>query len=124
MQEKLRQSRCRLNIPCSPLPANFQHRVLMQKPLLLALFIAASFACAEDAPKPDRFIANARQLIYEGKRSGEGYFSPDGGKLIFQSERDDANPFYQIYTLDFASGDTARVSPGVGKTTCSFFQPG
>jgi hypothetical protein len=30
-----------------------------------------------------RFISNARQLIYEGKRSGEGYFSSDGKMLIF-----------------------------------------
>ncbi len=48
---------------------------------------------ADDAAQEARFIANARQLTYEGKRSGEGYFSPDGGKLIFQSERDEANPF-------------------------------
>ena len=69
-------------------------------------------------------MKNTRQLIYEGKRSGEGYFSPDGKRLIFQSEREAANPFYQIYTLDFESGDSRRVSPGMGKTTCAFFQPG
>jgi Tol biopolymer transport system component len=71
-----------------------------------------------------RFLTNARQLIFEGKRSGEGYFSPDGRALIFQSEREPGNPFYQIYTLDFESGETRRVSTGQGKTTCSFFRPG
>src|SRR3984893_19063574 len=55
---------------------------------------------------------------------GEGYFSPDGQKLIFQSEREPGNPFYQMYLLDLRSGDTTRVSPGTGKTTCGFFQPG
>ncbi|MGH7936525.1 MAG: M28 family peptidase, partial [Chthoniobacterales bacterium] len=78
----------------------------------------------DEATKEQRFLTNTRQLIFEGKRSGEGYFSPDGKKLIFQSEREEGNPFYQMYILDLESGDTHRVSPGYGKTTCGFFQPG
>jgi Tol biopolymer transport system component len=70
------------------------------------------------------FLSETRQLIFEGKRSGEGYFSPDGKALIFQGEREADNPFYQIYLLDLESGDTHRVSPGIGKTTCAFFRPG
>ncbi len=70
------------------------------------------------------FLSNTRQLIYEGNRSGEGYFSQDGNKLIFQSEREVENPFYQIYILDFEFGDIIRVSPGTGKTTCAYFQWG
>jgi Tol biopolymer transport system component len=69
-----------------------------------------------------RFLTKSRQLMYEGKRSGEGYFSPDGKRMIFQSEREEANPFYQIYSLDLESGDVTRISPGKGKTTCGFFQ--
>ncbi len=69
-------------------------------------------------------LSRVRQLTYDGKRSGEGYFSPNGKQLIFQSERDPENPFYQIFTLDLESGDSRRVSPGSGKTTCAFFQPG
>ena len=94
--------------------------------LLLAL--ALGFPClkAEAAENKEeaRFLSNTRQLIFEGKRSGEGYFSPDGKALILQSEREADNPFYQIYTLDLTSGDTHRVSPGIGKTTCAFFRPG
>src|SRR5206468_7112556 len=71
-----------------------------------------------------QFLSNVRQLTFEGRRSGEGYFSADGKSLIFQSEREPENPFYQIYILDLESGDIHRVSPGYGKTTCSFFQPG
>jgi Tol biopolymer transport system component len=71
-----------------------------------------------------QFLSHTRQLIFEGRRSGEGYFSPDGRALIFQSEREPGNPFYQIYTLDLDTGDTVRVSPGIGKTTCAFFRPG
>ena len=70
-----------------------------------------------------QFLSNIRQLTYEGRRSGEGYFSPDGKALIFQSEREAGNPFYQIYILDLESGENHRVSPGIGKTTCAFFRP-
>ncbi len=85
---------------------------------------APALGAPDDSAQEARFISHPRQLIFEGKRSGEGYFSPDGKKLIFQSEREEGNPFYQIYVLDLESGDTHRVSPGTGKTTCGFFQPG
>ncbi|RKU25925.1 peptidase M28 [Candidatus Poribacteria bacterium] len=71
-----------------------------------------------------QFLENIRQLTYDGKRTGEGYFSEDGNSLIFQSEREPENPFYQIYLLNLITGDTHRVSTGVGKTTCAFFRPG
>ena len=35
----------------------------------------------------DQFLSRVRQLTIEGRRSGEGYFSPDGKNIIFQSER-------------------------------------
>jgi Tol biopolymer transport system component len=70
------------------------------------------------------FLSRVRRLTVEGRRAGEGYWSPDGSRLVFQSEREPGNPFYQIYVLDFASGDAKRISPGMGKTTCAFFRPG
>src|SRR3981081_3579573 len=70
------------------------------------------------------FLTRVRRLTIEGKRAGEGYWSPDGKRLVFQSEREPGNPFYQIYVLDLSSGDVKRVSPGMGKTTCAFFRPG
>src|SRR6266487_1255152 len=70
------------------------------------------------------FLSRVRRLTIEGRRAGEGYWSPDGRRLVFQSEREPGNPFYQIYVLDLGSGETTRVSPGVGKTTCAFFRPG
>ncbi|GAN35340.1 M28 family peptidase [Candidatus Brocadia sinica] len=70
----------------------------------------------------EQFLANIRQLTIQGKSAGEGYFSQDGKYLIFQSERDPENPFYQIYIMSLETGDTHRVSPGIGKTTCSFFR--
>src|SRR5258706_15187941 len=92
--------------------------------LLLCLLSLNALPAPGVAPTGEgRFLANVRQLTFEGKRSGEGYFSPDGQSLIFQSERQPDNPFYQIYLLDFEAGDAHRVSPGIGKTTCGFFRP-
>ena len=79
-------------------------------------------AAADDGE--GRFLTNTRQLTFEGLRAGEGYFSPDGNALVFQSEREPGNPFFQIYHLDLTTGDTHRVSPGIGKTTCAYFRPG
>lgn len=84
----------------------------------LALVFLSIFT---SSAQEENYITNARQLIYEGKRSGEGYFSGDGNMLVFQSERIDENPFYQIYTLDFETGDVKLISTGDGKTTCAYF---
>ena len=70
-----------------------------------------------------KLLKNARQITFEGRRAGEGYFSSDGSKMVFQSERDPSNPFYQIYLTDFETGDLVRVSPGFGKTTCAWVHP-
>ena len=70
------------------------------------------------------FLSRVRRLTVDGRRAGEGYWSPDGRRLVFQSEREPGNPFYQIYALDMATGESKRISPGFGKTTCAFFRPG
>ncbi len=72
---------------------------------------------------PNTLIAKTKQLTFAGSKSGEGYFSPDGKKMIFQSEREPGNPFYQMYLMDLASGETQRLSPGFGKTTCGWIHP-
>ena len=70
-----------------------------------------------------KFMSSIRQLTFEGKRAGEGYFSSDGTQMIFQSERRDDNPFFQIYLLDLELGDVTPISPGHGKTTCAWIHP-
>lgn len=70
-----------------------------------------------------KLLSNIRQVTFIGQRAGEGYFSQDGSLLVFQSEREPGNPFYQIYLLDLHSGSLRRVSPGVGKTTCPWIHP-
>ena len=69
------------------------------------------------------FLSKTRQLTFEGVRAGEGYFSRDGKSMVFQSERDKENPFYQIYLMDRETGDMERVSSGYGKTTCAWIHP-
>lgn len=78
---------------------------------------------AEYVDTPNTTIGAARQLTFVGPRSGEGYFSADGSKMVFQSEREPGNPFYQMYLLDLKSGATKRISPGPGKTTCGWIHP-
>jgi Tol biopolymer transport system component len=85
----------------------------------------AASASAEPPARSERdFLTRVRRVTVEGLRAGEGYFSPDGTRMVFQSEREPDNPFYQIYVLDLRTGDSRRVSPGHGKTTCAFFRPG
>jgi Tol biopolymer transport system component len=93
--------------------------------LAAALFPAVAQSLQGETPHQERdFLSRVRRLTVEGRRAGEGYWSPDGTRLVFQSEREPGNPFYQIYVLDLASGETKRISNGVGKTTCAFFRPG
>jgi Tol biopolymer transport system component len=74
-------------------------------------------------PHESRLLAHVRQLTFAGRRSGEGYFGADGSEMIFQSEREEGNPFYQIYVLDRRTGESRRLSPGHGKATCGFLHP-
>ena len=96
-------------------------------PLILLSIVAARPALADEVTKEPgheaKLLSHARQLIFEGLRSGEGYFSADGSKMIFQSERQTDNPFYQIYLMDLDTGDTRRISTGTGKTTCAWIHP-
>lgn len=89
--------------------------------IFLACFSVSALFGAE--PTEAAFLEQIRQLTFEGKRAGEGYFSKDGQQLVFQSERQADNPFYQIYLMDLETGDVDRVSPGHGKTTCAWIHP-
>ena len=84
----------------------------------------------QPAPEPrsssgegEPLLSEIRQLTFEGRRSGEGYFSPDGSLFIFQSEREEENPFFQIYLMDLVRREVSRLSPGHGKTTCGWIHP-
>lgn len=103
----------------------------MSRKILLALLccITAGLAAGPSVIAGDEsrseadLLSGIRQLTFEGRRAGEGYYSQDGRWMVFQSEREEGNPFFQIYLLDFETGDTRRLSPGQGKTTCSWTYP-
>lgn len=100
-----------------------------QSRVVLAIALTAAFSAPgwsqQSTTYQERdFLSRIRRLTVEGRRAGEGYWSPDGKRLVFQSEREPGNPFYQIYVLDLRTGDSKRISPGTGKTTCPFFRPG
>jgi Tol biopolymer transport system component len=90
--------------------------------LLVSAVVSSAFG-QDNQDEERRLLSRIRRLTLEGRRAGEGYWSKDGMRIVFQSEREPGNPFYQIYVMDLASGDVSRVSPGIGKTTCSFINP-
>jgi Tol biopolymer transport system component len=92
-------------------------------PLVLLVSSLTALAQQPNASREIDFLSRIRRLTVEGRRAGEGYWSRDGQRLVFQSEREPGNPFYQIYLMDMTTGDVSRVSPGLGKTTCSFINP-
>src|SRR5262245_52567499 len=91
-------------------------------PLLALLTLAADPADWQQAETTH--LRNIKPVTRDFVRAGEGYFSPDGKAIIFQAEeKDTGNPFYQIFTQNLETGRPVRVSPGIGKTTCSYFSP-
>jgi Tol biopolymer transport system component len=93
--------------------------------LLLPLALAVGADSADDWKAAEAaHLKNVTQVTHDFIRAGEGYFSPDGKRVIFQAEeKGTGNPFYQIFVQDLAGGRPLRVSPGVGRTTCSYFRP-
>ena len=81
--------------------------------LLVACVAGTGPAIAAKKRGEDRFISGTRQLTYEGRRSGECYFSPDGKQLVFMSEREPENPFFQIYVLDLETGHALALGMGL-----------
>src|ERR1700734_1115278 len=92
--------------------------------LLLSITLTADPAATEWDKAESAHLQNVKQLTFDFVRAGEGYFSPDGKKIIFQAEeKDTGNPFYQIFILELATGKYHRISPGMGRTTCGYFRP-
>jgi Tol biopolymer transport system component len=101
-------------------------RITRARASLFTVALLSTVALAQSQPPHHAerdFLTRVRRLTVEGRRAGEGYWAPDGKRLVFQSEREPGNPFYQIYVLDLATGETKRISTGLGKTTCAFFRP-
>jgi Tol biopolymer transport system component len=102
---------------------------LVTASITMAMELPSNPTLPEKNPPPvpvetkSSFTANTHQLTFVGPRAGEGYFSADGNKMIFQSERSSDNPFYQMFVMDLKTGKTNRLSPGYGQTTCGWIKP-
>lgn len=97
--------------------AFFDTPSLLRKLLAVTCFFALTQASAAG------FITDTYQFSEKEVRSGEGYYRADGQWLVYQAEVAGDNPFYQIYLKHLASGKVQQVSPGIGKTTCSWIHP-
>ncbi|HSQ54768.1 MAG TPA: biopolymer transporter Tol [Gemmata sp.] len=92
--------------------------------LLLAFTLQAGQGSEDWKTAEAVHISNVMQVTEGFERAGEGYFSPDGRKIIFQAEeKGTGNPFYQIFVMDLQTKKVTRVSPGMGRTTCGYFRP-
>ena len=69
----------------------------------------------------DRHMRNVTQLTFEGD-NGEAYFSRDGKRLIYQSNRD-GKRCDRIWTMNIDGSGKRRISPDHGAHTCAFFFP-
>jgi len=79
----------------------------------------ASAATALPEPGEEPYLANLRQLTFEGQNA-EAYFSPDDERLVFQATTG-AMGCDQIFTMRLDGSDRRMVSTGAGVTTCGFF---
>jgi len=69
----------------------------------------------------DRHMKNVTQLTFDGD-NGEAYFSRDGLKLIYQSNRE-GYACDKIWIMNIDGSDKYMVSPAHGAHTCSYFFP-
>ncbi len=86
---------------------------------------ASELAGSEQAASPrfvDKHMRNVTQLTFKGD-NGEAYFSSDGQRLIYQSNRD-GFACDKIWTMNVDGSDKRMVSPDQGAHTCAFFYPG
>ncbi|MEX0619030.1 MAG: hypothetical protein WDZ76_10625 [Pseudohongiellaceae bacterium] len=115
-------------VACSPESGEMRAPAVGETDGVAAATEATEAAAAVPAGLADQenealLLTNTTQLVTQGRRSGEGYFSANGEQMIYQAEAVEGNPFYQIFLLDLASGETQLVSPGEGLTTCSWIHP-
>ena len=109
--------------------------------LVAGLFLSPVVAVAEKpaaSVREAKYLGHIHQVTHGFPRAGEGYFSPDGKQIVYQAYPI-GYPFYQIYvqklggpkppeTTGRKRGRPAiigprRISPGRGRTTCSYFSP-
>lgn len=104
----------------------------MMTPLLIAAVLVSQPPSNSTEPKRSPaeiaklesvHLKNIRQLTSGFSRAGEGYFSPDGSKIVYQAVPEGQSE-YQIYVQDTdPAAKPKMVSTGKGKCTCAYFHP-
>jgi len=94
--------------------------------LFLALPLLGGYAVGNSPPvshpaPQDRHMKNLTQLTFEGD-NGEAYFSRDGKRLVYQSNRGDER-CDKIWIMNIDGSGKRRISPDHGAHTCAFFFP-
>jgi TolB protein len=92
--------------------------------MLAAVAVLAAQPTTDWKEAETAYLKNIKQVTTGFVRAGEGYFSPDGKKIIYQAEeKETGNPFYQIFVQELETGNFRKISPGKGRTTCGYFHP-
>ena len=102
----------------------------MKQIIILPLLFLATAAFGQDKTlKEEKHLKNITQLT-NGGDNAEAYFSPNGKKLVFQSNNKDwtagCDQIFCMKVKDAAKDKNKmhqRISNGLGRTTCSFFMP-
>lgn len=74
-----------------------------------------------------RYLSSPAVVTAGMTKAGEGYFANDARRICYQAVPP-GRPFYEIFVQDFSADAPrpsvpTRVSPGRGRTTCSWFSP-
>lgn len=99
------------------------HFLSVTTAIVLTAVLSGRSLEAQDPPVSaleSTYLKNVRQVTSSFVKAGEGYFSPDGKRIVYQAITEDY-PFYQIYTQPLSGGRSRLVSTGRGRTTCSYF---
>lgn len=90
--------------------------------LAAAALTALAAPARSDDPLEARHLRNVTQLTFDGD-NGEAYWSWDGTRLIWQSNRG-GEECDKIWVMNADGSGKRRVSPPNGAHTCAFFLPG
>src|SRR5215468_2649437 len=66
-------------------------RLLLVMLVCITVWLAHSGTVPAEPVDEARLLTKTHQLTFAGRRAGEGYFSVDGKRMIFQSEREPDN---------------------------------
>jgi Tol biopolymer transport system component len=89
---------------------------------LLASVPLGAAKASPPAPASEPRLKQVTRLTFDGD-NGEAYFSSDGRRLIWQSNRG-GYACDKIWTMNADGSEKRMVSPKIGAHTCSYFFPG